>query len=247
MSAIYVMWMRQVKRQFRSTPRLIASFAQPLLFLIAFGFGFSSIFAKAGAGNYIQFVVPGMIGMTLIFSSIFTGIEIISDRQFGFLKETLVAPVERWKIMLGRTLGGVTISVLQGLVVLFASYAFGFRPELIGIPMAIVFMILISLFFTSLGTAIATKVSDMQGFPLLMNLLVMPLFFLSGALFPLDAVPQAMKVVAYIDPLSYGIDGLRGVLTGLYHLNLIIDFGVIAFLTAVIFVIGTYLFSKMEA
>src|SRR6266699_7074126 len=144
MTAIYVLWLRQVKRYVRSRARIIASLGQPLLFLLAFGFGFGPIFQKAGQGNYIQFLAPGVIAMTVLFTSIFSGIELIWDRQFGFLKETLVAPVPRILIMVGRTLGGATVAVVQGLVVAIICGIAGFRlAGAAAIPGGILFMVLI--------------------------------------------------------------------------------------------------------
>src|SRR5450755_949553 len=137
MSAIYILWLRQLKRYVRSRPRIVASLGQPLLFLLGLGFGFGPIFQKAGQGSYLQFLAPGVIGMTVLFTSIFSGIELIWDRQFGFLKETLVAPVPRILIMVGRTLGGATVAVLQGIVVLCICVIVGFRaPSLPLLPLA---------------------------------------------------------------------------------------------------------------
>src|ERR1700681_1113916 len=127
MSAIYILWLRQLKRYVRSRPRIVASLGQPLLFLLGLGFGFGPIFQRAGQGNYIQFLAPGVIGMTVLFTSIFSGIELIWDRQFGFLKETLVAPVPRFTIMIGRTLGGATVAILQGMIVVVITLIAGFR------------------------------------------------------------------------------------------------------------------------
>src|SRR5271170_2291217 len=151
MRTIYILWLRQLKRYFRSKSRLFGSLAQPLLFLVALGYGLGPVFEKAGQGDYIQFLVPGIIGMTIIFSSVFSGIEIIWDRQFGFLKETLVAPVSRFNIMIGRTLGGATVAMLQGTVVLIISLAFGFRPNFQSILISLLFMFLIAVLFTALG------------------------------------------------------------------------------------------------
>src|SRR5487761_1316072 len=117
MSTIYILWLRQIKRYLRSRSRIIGSLGQPLLFLVALGFGFGPIFQRAGQGNYIQFLAPSVIGMTILFTAVFSGIELIWDRQFGFLKETLVAPVPRIEIMIGRTLGGATIATMQGVIV----------------------------------------------------------------------------------------------------------------------------------
>jgi len=247
MSTIYILWLRQLKRYFRSKPRIIGSLGQPLLFLVALGFGLGPIFQKAGGGNYIQFLAPGIISMGIIFTALFSGIEIIWDRQFGFLKETLVAPTSRLEIMIGRTLGGATVASFQGILILFLSFLIGFRPENITIlPFAFVFIFLTALLFTGLGTAIASLLEDMQGFQLIMNFLVMPLFFLSGALFPLNGLPKALTVIATINPLSYGVDGLRGTLTNVSHFGLFPDFFVLSIITIIILAIGSFLFSKIE-
>jgi ABC-2 type transport system permease protein len=226
---------------------MIGSLAQPLLFLLALGFGFGPIYQRAGGGNYIEFLTPGIIAMSIIFTAIFSGIEIIWDRQFGFLKETLVAPVSRLNIMLGRTLGGATVASLQGIIVFFISFIAGFRPISIALlPLALVFIALTALLFTAVGTAIASLLEDMQGFQLIMNFLVMPLFFLSGALFPLQGLPKALVTVARLDPLSYGVDGLRGTLVNGAHFGLFVDFTVLAVVAALFLAVGSYLFSKIE-
>ena len=246
-SVIYVMWLRQIKRFWRSKIRMFSSLAQPLLFLIAFGFGFGSIFQSAGQGNYIQFLVPGIIAMSILFSAMFIGIEVIWDRQFGFLKETLVAPVSRYKIMIGRTLGGATVATVQGLVVFLLSMLIGFRASnLLMIPLFFVFMFLIAMLFTAFGTAVASKLEDMQAFPIIINFLIMPLFFLSGALFPLDNLLGIFATIIKINPLSYGVDGIRGALTGVYSFGFFADFSVLIILTAIVLWIGSYLFSKIE-
>src|SRR5947208_309759 len=144
MSTIYIMWLRQLKKYTRSRARMIGSLGQPILYLVAFGYGFGSIYAKAGKGDYMQFLSPGIITMTVIFTAIFSGIELIWDRQFGFLKETLVAPVSRFNIMLGRTLGGATVATFQGVVVFALALLFGFRPtnwELLPVTLGYVFLI----------------------------------------------------------------------------------------------------------
>lgn len=247
MQTIYILWLRQIKRYFRSKARIIGSLGQPLLFLFAFGFGFGSIYSSAGDGNYIQFLAPGIVGMSILFSAVFSGMEIIWDKQFGFLKETLVAPVSRITIMLGRTIGGATVATLQGIIVLLLSFLVGFHPfSLWLMPLALLFMFLIALAFTAFGTAIASVLNDMQGFQLIMNFLLMPLFFLSGALFPVDRVPAAMEFIINVNPVSYGMDALRGALAGIYHFGFFTDVGVLA-LGIVIFVgLGSYLFSKIQ-
>jgi ABC-2 type transport system permease protein len=246
-TTIYVLWLRQLKRYIRSKPRIVASLGQPLLFLLALGFGFGPVFQKAGQGNYIQFLAPGVIAMTILFTSIFSGIELIFDRQFGFLKEMLVAPVPRLLIMLGRTLGGATVAIIQGLIVVVICLIAGFRvTSFRALPMAFVYMVLIAIMFTAMGTAIASVLSDFQGFQLIMNFLVMPIFFLSGALFPLTNLPVALNVLATIDPLSYGVDGLRDALIGNSHFGVATDLSVLSVLAALLLIAGGRLFSRIQ-
>ena len=246
MSAVYILWLRQIKRYFRSRSRMIGSLAQPLLFLLGLGFGFGPIYQRAGGGNYLQFLTPGIVAMSVMTTAVFSGIEIIWDRQFGFLKETLVAPVSRFQIMIGRTLGGATVALIQGLIVLLISLFFGFQPKIFSLPLAFLFMFLIALFFTGLGTAIASVLEDFQGFQLIMQFLIMPLFFLSGALFPLQGLPKVFSSVASLNPLSFGVDGLRSSLINGSHFGLGVDFLILAILTMVVLAVGSFLFSKIE-
>ncbi len=244
---IYILWLRQLKRYVRSRSRIIGSLGQPLLFLVALGYGFGPIFQKAGAGNYLEFLAPGVIAMSILFTAIFSGIEIIWDKQFGFLKETLVAPVSRLNIMIGRTLGGATVATLQGIIVFFISIAAGFRPtDLALLPVALAIMALTALLFTAMGTAIASLLEDMQGFQMVMNFLVMPIFFLSGALFPLSGLPGSIVIAASLNPLSYGVDGIRGALVNQMHFGFGFDLIVLSGVTALFLVVGSYLFSKIE-
>ncbi len=247
MSTIYILWLRQLKRYVRSRSRIIGSLGQPILFLLSLGYGFGPIFQRAGQGNYLEFLAPGIIGMSIIFTSIFSGMEIIWDRQFGFLKETLVAPVSRFNIMIGRTLGGATVATFQGIIVFVIAVIAGFRPYHWGmVPGAILMMLLVSLLFTALGTAVASLLEDMQGFQLIINFLVMPMFFLSGALFPLQGLPAAIDIIARIDPLSYGVDGFRALLVNTSHFGLVQDIGILGIVTAAFLLIGSYFFSRIQ-
>ncbi len=244
--AIYIMWLRQMKRFIRSRARIVASLAQPLLFLVTFGFGFSAIFRQAGAGNYIDFLAPGIVSMAIVFSAVFSGIEVMWDRQFGFLKETLVAPVSRTALMVGRTLGGATVALIQGFLVLIVTILIGFRPSWQLLLPAIVVMALIAIIFTAFGTAMGARIRDMQGFQLIMNFIIMPVFFLSGALFPLAGLPTVMYWVVRIDPLSYGVDALRGLLINASHFGLPLDIGVLVVVAAALLSIGAWFFSTIE-
>ncbi len=247
MTAIYILWLREVKRYLRSRPQIIASLAQPLMYLLVLGFGLGPVFQQSGQGSYLQFMAPGVIGMGILFTSIFSGIGLLWDRQFGFLKETLVAPVPRLHIMVGRTLGGATIAMIQGTLVLAVSLAAGFRPtSLAALPLAILFMALIALVFAALGTAIGSALKDMQGFQFIMNFLVMPIFFLSGALYPLRNLPTLLAGATRLDPLTYGIDGLRGALIGFAQFSMVTNLAVLTTVAAVFLGLGAWSFSRIQ-
>src|ERR1700741_4850047 len=206
MQVIFILWLREVKKYLRSRTHIIASLGSPIMYLVILGFGLGPVFQKAGQGSYLQFMAPGVIGMTVLFSSVFSGIPMLWDRQFGFLKETLVAPVSRMQIMVGRTLGGATVAVIQGTLILVICLIAGFRPHTwLAIPVAFLFVVLIAIVFAALGTGIGSIIQDMQGFQLVMNFLVMPIFFLSGALFPLANLPLALSVITKLDRLTYGV------------------------------------------
>jgi ABC-2 type transport system permease protein len=246
-NVIYILWLRQVKKFFRSKARLVSSLGQPLLFLLAFWFGFGPIYAKAGGGDYLMFLAPGIIAMSILFTAIFTGIEVIWDRQFGFLKETMVAPVSRLGIFIGRNLGGATVSFFQGVIIFIITLLIGFRPvDPSMIAVSFIFMFLIGLLFTSLGTAIASLLEDMHAFPVIINFLIMPLFFLSGALFPLDNLPGSVSAITHFNPLSYGVDGLRATLVATSHFGIALDLIVLLASIAAVSGIGAYLFSKIQ-
>jgi len=247
MNAIYILWLRELKRYTRSKAQVLASFGQPLLYLLVLGFGLGPVFQKAGNGSYLQFVAPGVIGMTVLFSAVFSGIGLLWDRQFGFLKETLVAPVPRVTVMIGKTLGGATVATIQGLLVMIVCLIAGFRPvSLWELPLAFLFMILTAIVFAGLGMAIGSMLKDMQGFQLIMNFLVMPIFFLSGALFPLGGLPSVLSFVTRIDPLTYGIDGLRSALIGASQFDPLVSASVLGVVAILFLILGGYMFSKIQ-
>jgi len=248
MRAVWILWLRQLKRYSRSRARIVGSLGQPLLFLFALGFGFGPVFARAGNGNYLDFVAPGIITMAIVFTAVFGGIEMIWDRQFGFLRETLVAPVPRLAIVIGRTSGGATVALLQGLIVFVVCLLAGLRihnPLLL--PVALVFMGLISVVFTAIGTAIGSVLRDMQGFQLILNFLVLPLFFFSNALFPVAGLPAPLRAAVLLNPLSYGVAGMRQAFNGGIGFDTATDFAVLGVAGAVLLGISSLLFSRIEA
>lgn len=247
MRVIYILWLREVKKYFRSRTQIIASLGSPIMYLGILGFGLGPIFEKAGQGSYLQFMAPGVIGMTVFFTSMFSGIALLWDRQFGFLKETLVAPVPRIWIMLGRTLGGATVSIFQGTLIFIMCFVAGFRPTSFSVvPLAFLFMAMIAINFAAMGTVIGSSLTNMQGFQLVMNFLVMPIFFLSGALYPLNNLPKVLALLTRIDPLTYGVDGVRTALTGVTHFGMAKDAIALLVVAIMLLTAGAWRFSKIE-
>jgi ABC-2 type transport system permease protein len=248
MNTVSILWLRQMKRYKRSGVRMVLSVVQPLVYLLTLGFGFNALFQQAGRGSYIQFVVPGVVAQTILFTSIFWGINIMWDKQFGFLKETLVAPVSRLKVMLGGSLGGATIAVIQGLMLFIIALVFGFHPYnwgMLGITLIVMAMLAVTM--VSFSSAIGAIVNDMQGFMAITNFLVIPLFFLSSALFPLDNVPTVMKVIASANPLTYAVDAMRGSLVNQSHFGLPVDFTVMFATMVVLIWFSIYRFNRIQA
>ncbi|MEW6111835.1 MAG: ABC transporter permease [Thermodesulfobacteriota bacterium] len=245
---VYTLWLRETTRFKRNKSRLIGSMALPLLFLVVLGSGFGGFFRYRGNVTYMEFIGPGIVGMSLLFSSMFGGLNVLWDKQFGFLKEILVAPVSRVGIMAGITLGTVTTSMLKALVFLAALLLTGLmKADFLGIVFATLFMILISASFVALGIAFASRMSDPHGFQLIMNFLIMPVFFLSGALFPLEGLPGWLTVLTYLDPLTYGIDGLRYALGGPYQFSPLMNLAVLVGFVGATTVVGVALFKGMTA
>lgn len=213
--AIYIIWYRDILRYWRDRWRLVASLAQPLLFLIVFGSGLSSALGGGstfGRGlSYIQFMYPGIIGMAILFTAIFGAMSIVWDREFGFLKEVLVAPIDRSSVAIGKALGGTTQAMFQGLILLVLAPFVGVKLNLLTIVEMIPLAAILAFGLSSFGVMLASMMKSLQGFQVVMNFLMMPMFFLSGALFPLSGLPDWMTVLNRIDPAAYGMDPLRRV------------------------------------
>jgi len=212
--AIYIIWYRDILRYWRDRWRLVASLAQPLLFLVVFGSGLSSALGRGGLFGsrsgltYVQFMYPGIIGMSILFTAIFGAMSIVWDREFGFLKEVLVAPIDRWAVAIGKALGGTTQAMIQGLILLVLAPFVGVKLSALTVLAIVPLAAVLAFGLSAFGVMLA---SMLQGFQVVMNFLMMPMFFLSGALFPLQGLPNWMTWLTRIDPASYGIDPLRRV------------------------------------
>jgi ABC-2 type transport system permease protein len=248
MDVIFTIWLRSMKRFVRSKSRIVGSIAMPLFLLLFLGFGLNSVVSSASLGqDYVLFLVPGMVAMTVLFTSVFSGIQIIWDKQFGFLKETLVAPVTRLEIMLGQTAGGATTAVIQGFIIMVLAVLLGLRLQNpVGFLIALAFMILVGISFTAFGIAIASRMEDMTGFQLIMNFVVFPLFGLSGALFPISSLPKWLAPITLLDPLTYGVEGIRYGLTGASQISPVVSAAVISGFAVAMTAIGAYLFRKIS-
>lgn len=248
--AIYIMWLRQMKRFIRSKSRLVSSIVQPLFFLFILGFGFRFIDMPDNGIEFIHYLVPGIIAMSILFSSMFTGISVLWDKQFGFLQEVLVAPISRFAIIIGRTIGGATTALIQGFIILLIALFLGTPISSIsGLLLTLLFMILTAFTAVGFGFILASKMEDFQGFPLIMNLIIMPLLFLSSAIFPVTGrnVFPIIELIFPFNPLFYMVDGLRGSLIGTGNVfPPIIDLLVLIPTCVIMMGLGSYFFSKSE-
>ncbi len=238
-----------MKHFIRARSRIVASIIQPLFFLFILGSGFRVATFEGVTGDYLHFLAPGIITMAIMFSSMFTGVSVLWDKQFGFLQEVLVAPIKRMSIILGRTLGGATTALLQGFIILIISIVLGVRvPDIFNFILVLIMMILISFTAVGFGLIIASKMSDFHGFQIIMNLLIMPLFFLSSAFFPIsESLPVWLKAISFANPLFYMVDGMRGSLTGANNVfPPLVDLSVVFLFCLIMMGLGSYFFSKSE-
>lgn len=244
---VLFLWKRELIRFWRAKSRIIGSLGMPFFFLAVLGTGLNGAINLGGfGGSYLDFIAPGILGMVLLFGSVFSGVTVIMDRQFGFLKETLVAPVRRTSIVVGKALGGATTAIIQGILMLLIAIALGAHLSWTALPLAIAIMVLISVAFVSIGIALASMMEDMHGFQLVMNFLVMPMFFLSGAIFPLNNAPAIVQGISMIDPLTYGVEALRFVLTGTSSINFGAGVAVLFVFLIAATMLAAWLFERIE-
>ncbi len=268
---IYTIWLREFKTFIRERSRMVGMVGQPLLYLLILGKGITASMSLNGAPggmDYLRFMYPGIIGMSVLFTSIFSAVSIIWDREFGFLKEVQVAPVPRWAVAVGKVLGGATVATIQSAILIILAPLAGLSLSIWIIIKIILLSFLMSFAVTSLGISIAARMESMQGFQMIMNFLVMPLYFLSGGMFPVNTAPEWMKTLMVIDPLTYGVDAIRTVVfsgtmvnigpgiqkplleiakqAGLVRWSLSLDIAVLMAVAFVLVTIGTLSFSRAE-
>ncbi|PNX46606.1 MAG: multidrug ABC transporter permease, partial [Thermoplasmata archaeon M11B2D] len=185
--AIYILWLRQMKRFLRTKSRVVTTIVQPLFFLFILGFGLNIAVFPGMQGSYITFLAPGIIAMAILFSSMFTGVSVLWDRQSGFLQEVLVAPVSRLSIVIGRTFGGATVALIQGFIIMIIAIALGVQVAgVLGFLLTILIMVLLSFTAVGFGLILASKMRDFEGFQSIMSLIIMPLMFLSSSFYPIN-------------------------------------------------------------
>jgi ABC-2 type transport system permease protein len=258
---VYIIWYREVLRYWRDRARIVASMAQPVLFLVIFGGGLSaslgaSLTQQLGDVSYVRFVYPGIISMAVLFTSIFSAISIVWDREFGFLRELLVAPVSRAAVVLGKALGGSTIAMFQGAILLVLAPILGVGLDPLLVLELLALMFLMAFAITSMGILVASRLQTMESFQMIINFFVMPMFFLSGAFFPLRGLPAWMSALTRLDPLAYGVDPMRrallgstlapGIKIGSYHLSTFADVGILAVFAAVMLALAMRSFESQE-
>ncbi len=248
-AAIYVLWLREMLKFARAKSRMIGAIAMPVFMLVFLGLGFRRVEFPGLPPEigYLQYLVPGIVGMTLLFTGAFTGMSVLMDRQFGFLKEVMVTPASRVSIVLGRIAGGASTSILQALMMLFLSVFLGFSlPSVYMIGASVLVMLLISVIFICIGLILSSFMKDVHGFNTMTNFIIFPIFLLSGALFPVQNLPAAIQVFSYLDPLTYGIDALRGVLIGYAVFSIWLDLAILLLTSVVLVSASGYCFRKGE-
>ncbi len=244
---IYTVWLREFKRFYRDRARLLSSMIRPLMWLLIMGLGIGGSMRFSGMDiDYLPFITPGIIGMSILFTSLFSGVSVIWDREFGFLKEMLVAPISRVSIVVGKALGGATASVVQSIVILIVASLLGVQIAPHSVIWVLAMTVVISIGFVSLGVAIASMMDTMEGFSVIMNFLVMPMFMLSGALFPISNLPGSVSWIMYVNPMSYAVEVLRFIMMGTASMNTSISFGFVFLFSALMAVASSIIFGRRK-
>ncbi len=249
---LYTLWLREIKRYLRDRVRIVSSFVTPLLWLVIFGEGVRLVLPYAGL-NYLQYIFPGIIGQTLLFTSMFMGISVLWDREFGFMKEILVAPISRISVFIGKMIGDSTDAVIQGIIVFVLGLLLGIKLNIFTFLELLPIMLLITFGLVSIGLTLASFMGSLEGFGTIQSFINLPLFFLSGALFPLrgSSIPTWLQIASRLNPLTYGVDALRNVILGsawtpFQIQSLWVDIGIVALFDVIMMTIGTWAFTRMK-
>jgi len=245
---VYTVWLREFKRFYRDRSRLISSITRPLLWLLIMGMGIGGSMRFSGGMDidYLPFITPGIVGMSILFTSLFSGVSVIWDREFGFLKEILVSPISRISIVIGKALGGATSSLIQSFVIIVIAMMLGVHVDIASMPFMLLSIVVISIGFVSVGLTIASMMDSMEGFQMIMNFIVMPMFMLSGALFPIDSLPGNVAWVMMANPMTYAVDVLRYNMLGTSSLGIALSSSFIVGFSAVMSVIASIMFSRRK-
>jgi ABC-2 type transport system permease protein len=253
---IYALWYREIKVFMRERSRIISSVVNPILWLLVIGGGLGSAVSFSGlysGVNYQTFIYPGVLIQTALFSSIFFGVYIVWDKKIDFLKEVLVAPMRRTSIFVGKIFGGSTDTLLQLLILFVVGFGFmasgimpGLHLTLLSALISLVFLFVTTIGLVSIGLILGSQMESPEGFQLIGSFLIYPLFFLSGALFPINNLPPWLSPFILANPVTYAVDGVRGAMLGISQFNIAFDFAVICGFAAVMILIGTYAFKKMK-
>lgn len=245
---VYVIVMRELIKFFREKTRLVSTLARPLIWLFFVGFGMSRLIPQEVTGtDYVRFIFPGIIGMTVLFSAIFSSISIIWDKEFGFFKEIMVAPVSRFSIILGKAISGTVLSTIQGIIIMLFSPTIGLYLNIQEIGGSILIVLLLSFCISSFGIVIASFYESLESFSMIMNFIVMPMFFLSGAMYPIQKLPLVLKFTSLLNPLTYGIDGLKHAMFSevkLSDFSLLTDISVLLMFSALSLLFATIIFER---
>ena len=245
LDGLYALWYREFKVFLREKSRIVSSLFTPLLWIVVFGGGLGSSVSLEGT-NYQVFIFPGILTMTILFSSIFFGLYIVWDKKIDFFKEVLVAPLSRLTIFAGKTLGGCTDALIQGSLMLAFGVILGISYSVQMVVQTMIFMLVLAAAVVSIGLILGSFMESPEGFNLIVSFLVFPLFFLSGALFPIDNLPSWLRAFTTLNPVTYAVDGMRGVMLGMSTFPVIMDFGVLLGFAVVMIVIGSIAFSRMK-
>ncbi len=246
-NAIYVIVAREFKKFVRERSRLVSAIARPLVWLFLVGAGMSRLVPPVDGVSYMQFIFPGILGMTILFSAMFSSISIIWDKEFGFMKEILVAPVSRLSIVIGKALSGSIISTIQAVIVLLLFPLLGLKLGAADIIGAVIICVLVSFSVSAFGIVIATFYESYESFSAIMNFIIMPMFFLSGAMYPIKLLPEALRFAAKLNPLTYGVDALKHVISPLAHGPMSPDFSIVTDLAVIVALSVIFVFAGAKA